>query len=51
MEMVRVLSEKLGIQVVLVSHNKESDVMEYSNKVFKVTKDDTGVSRITTMKG
>lgn len=50
MEMVRVLSERLGIQVVLVSHNKETDVVEYSNKVFRVTKNDSGVSKIAVIK-
>lgn len=50
MEMVRLLSEKLGIQVVLVSHNKETDVMEYSNKVFRVAKNDNGISKVTIVK-
>lgn len=38
MEMMKMLSERLGIQILLVTHTKESDVIEFSDKVFKVTK-------------
>lgn len=51
MKMVHTLSHKLGIQVILVSHNKEADVMEYSDKVFKINKDKQGISRVKVIKG
>lgn len=50
-EMVRVLSDKLGIQVIIVSHNKEADLMAFSNKVFFVRKDNNGVSTVKVTKG
>jgi len=50
-KMMSMLAEKLGIQIILVSHNKESDVMEYSNKVFRVHKDKNGVSKVRVIKG
>jgi DNA repair exonuclease SbcCD ATPase subunit len=50
MEMVNVLSKKLGIQILLVTHNKEADVIEHSDKVFRVAKDKDGISQVKIIK-
>lgn len=50
MEMVNVLSKKLGIQIIMVTHTKESDVFEYSDKVFRVSKNKDGVSSVRVIK-
>ena len=50
-QMVHTLAHKLGIQVIMVTHNKASDVLEYSDKVFRVRKDKGGISRVTVVKG
>jgi energy-coupling factor transporter ATP-binding protein EcfA2 len=38
MDMAKILSHKLGIQLILVTHTKGEDVMEHSDRVFKVEK-------------
>jgi DNA repair exonuclease SbcCD ATPase subunit len=38
MQMLHELSEKLKLQFILITHTKESDVLEYSDKVFRVRK-------------
>ena len=38
MQMANILSHKLGIQLIMVTHSKQEDVMEYSDRVFRVEK-------------
>lgn len=51
MEMVSTLSEKLGIQVIMITHNKESDVIEHSDKVFRVHRGSDYISSVKVVKG
>lgn len=48
--MVKTLSEKLGIQLIIVSHNKEADVFENSDRVFKCSLDKNRVTQIKVLK-
>jgi DNA repair exonuclease SbcCD ATPase subunit len=50
MEMVQVLSSKLGLQIIMVTHNKESDVVSASNKIFVVKMDNKFISFVKEMK-
>ena len=51
MEMVSVLSKKLGLQLLLITHNKESDVIEHSDKVFRVHRGQDYISHVKVIKG
>lgn len=50
MEMVSTLSRQLGLQIIMISHNKESDVMEYSDKVFRVSRGGDYISKVRAVK-
>jgi hypothetical protein len=50
MEMVSTLSKKLGIQIIMISHNKESDVMEHSDRVFRVHRGNDYISKVKVIK-
>lgn len=50
MEMVSTLSKRLGIQVLLITHNKESDVMEHSDRVFRVSRGMDYISKVKVVK-
>lgn len=49
MQMANILSHKLGIQLLIVTHSKQEDVMEYSDRVFRVEKKN-GVSQVKVLK-
>lgn len=51
MEMVSTLSKKLDIQVIMITHNKESDVIEHSDKVFRVQRGADYISKVRVVKG
>jgi DNA repair exonuclease SbcCD ATPase subunit len=51
MKMVNVLSKKLGIQILLITHSKESDVMEFSDRVFRVWRGNDYTSTVKVVKG
>ena len=40
MQMLREISDNMGIQFIIITHCPSEDVMEYSNKVFKVDQKD-----------
>lgn len=50
MEMVKTLSHRLGIQIIMVTHNTESDVMEHSDKVFRVSRGMDFISKVKVVK-
>jgi len=50
MEMVSTLSKKLELQIIMITHNKESDVIEHSDKVFRVSRGDDYISKVKVIK-